>query len=206
MSFSTNASARELKQGQHGKDVTVLQQQLQSLSYLPRAPRFQNGVFGYATFQAVIAFQKIEGIGRDGTVGPKTQHKLARAHVPNTHGRSSAGHLDKNRLEILRGRQVVLIVRKNKVKRTIAVSTGRPGLVTSTGSFRVYMKDPNAYSYIYHSPMPLASFFDGGIALHEYEEVPAYSASHGCVRVPVPFAAEVYRYAPVDEQVLVLPY
>ena len=31
--------------------------------------------------------------------------------------------------------------------------------------------------------LPWASYFTGGIAFHEYPVVPAYAASHGCVRV-----------------------
>ncbi|MEO7803439.1 MAG: L,D-transpeptidase family protein, partial [Actinomycetota bacterium] len=32
------------------------------------------------------------------------------------------------------------------------------------------------------------SYFNGGIAFHGNGSVPAYPASHGCVRLPMPFA------------------
>jgi lipoprotein-anchoring transpeptidase ErfK/SrfK len=43
--------------------------------------------------------------------------------------------------------------------------------------------------------MPWASYFTGGIALHAYPDVPAYPASHGCVRLPAPEAQRVYDFA-----------
>ena len=43
--------------------------------------------------------------------------------------------------------------------------------------------------------MPWASYFDGGFAMHAYPYVPAYPASHGCVRLPAPEAPRVYSFA-----------
>jgi lipoprotein-anchoring transpeptidase ErfK/SrfK len=42
------------------------------------------------------------------------------------------------------------------------------------------------------SPPP---YFNAGIAFHEYPNVPAYPASHGCIRVPAPDAQKVYAFA-----------
>jgi lipoprotein-anchoring transpeptidase ErfK/SrfK len=50
--------------------------------------------------------------------------------------------------------------------------------------------------------MPYAAYFNGGIAAHEYPYVPAYPASHGCVRLPEGDAERVWRFVdtgtPVD--------
>jgi lipoprotein-anchoring transpeptidase ErfK/SrfK len=50
--------------------------------------------------------------------------------------------------------------------------------------------------------MPWASYFTGGIAFHEYSYVPAYPASHGCVRMMARDAPLMYAFAttgtPVD--------
>jgi lipoprotein-anchoring transpeptidase ErfK/SrfK len=43
--------------------------------------------------------------------------------------------------------------------------------------------------------MPYASYFVGGIAMHEYSYVPSYPASHGCVRLPAGEANRVYAFA-----------
>ena len=42
--------------------------------------------------------------------------------------------------------------------------------------------------------MPFASFFSGGDAIHGFPDVPAYPASHGCVRVSMPEAPWVYTF------------
>jgi lipoprotein-anchoring transpeptidase ErfK/SrfK len=51
--------------------------------------------------------------------------------------------------------------------------------------------------------LPYASYFNQGIAFHEYPDVPSYPASHGCVRAPAPEAKEVYRFAALDTVVIV---
>lgn len=35
-------------------------------------------------------------------------------------------------------------------------------------------------------------YFRGGFAIHGYPSVPAYPASHGCVRIPMWFAPGLY--------------
>lgn len=60
---------------------------------------------------------------------------------------------------------------------------------TPTGTFKVYREGGvNCKSSIFPlgeggAPMPHCAFFDGGYAVHGSYEVPAYNASHGCVRV-----------------------
>ena len=49
----------------------------------------------------------------------------------------------------------------------------------------------------------LASYFNQGIAFHEYPDVPPYPASHGCVRVPAPDARRVYDFASIGTAVVV---
>ena len=51
--------------------------------------------------------------------------------------------------------------------------------------------------------MPYANYFHGGYALHGYpdSEVPAYPASHGCVRIPMDFALEVYDFLRIGDAV-----
>jgi lipoprotein-anchoring transpeptidase ErfK/SrfK len=52
--------------------------------------------------------------------------------------------------------------------------------------------------------LPYASYFNGGIAFHESRDVPAYPASHGCVRVPRDDAPLVYTFAALHLPVRVL--
>jgi lipoprotein-anchoring transpeptidase ErfK/SrfK len=51
--------------------------------------------------------------------------------------------------------------------------------------------------------LPYASYFNGGIAFHGYDEVPAWPVSHGCVRLSAPEAPFVYEFAAIGTPVLV---
>jgi hypothetical protein len=46
-----------------------------------------------------------------------------------------------------------------------------------------------------------AQYFYGGYALHEFAAVPAYPASHGCVRVPQSESRAVWRFASIGMRV-----
>ena len=74
-------------------------------------------------------------------------------------------------------------------------STGAPGRDTPAGQFAVYRKEQLSWSIQFKVWMPWASYFTGGIALHAYPDVPAYPASHGCVRLSAPEAQKVYDFA-----------
>src|SRR4051812_6200424 len=58
---------RALRQGMSGPDVLALQKRLRALHYDVGAV---NGSFGFDTFHAVIAFEKVQRVTRDGVVGP----------------------------------------------------------------------------------------------------------------------------------------
>jgi len=191
--LSSTASAappRVLGIGSSGADVAALTDRLAALGYLPAGTR--SSTFTEATAHAVTAFQKWEGIGRDGRVGPQTYAALRTAvrPLPTT----SSGRAGK-RIEVLLDKQVALLIRDGRVRRVIAVSTGAPGYDTPAGSFRVFRKEVRSWSYPYSVWLPYASYFNRGIAFHGYASVPTYPASHGCVRVPFAFMREVYRFA-----------
>lgn len=57
-----------------GTDVGKLQTRLAALGYM-RADQVDS-TFGYGTYEAVKAFQKVNGLQADGIVGPKTWEKL----------------------------------------------------------------------------------------------------------------------------------
>ncbi len=65
-------ATRILRPGDRGSDVRELQQRLSALGYRLAA----DGVFGPATRQAVIAFQRRQGLVADGIVGAQTYRAL----------------------------------------------------------------------------------------------------------------------------------
>jgi lipoprotein-anchoring transpeptidase ErfK/SrfK len=88
------------------------------------------------------------------------------------------------------------------VRRAVHTSTGSFGR-TPAGTFHVYRKELLSWSQPFQVWMPYASYFVGGIAMHEYFDVPAYPASHGCVRLPAGEANRVYAFADVGMPVYV---
>jgi lipoprotein-anchoring transpeptidase ErfK/SrfK len=180
--------------GSTGPKVTALNERLGRLSYLRRgadSPRF-----GARTYHAVVAFQLQEGLAADGVVGPQTRGALAEARRPRPR-LSAAGR----RIEVWRGRQLAYLVRDGRVRRTFHVSTGAAGYTTPSGTFTVSRREERSWSVPYRVWLPWAAYFNGGIALHGHAQVPTYPASHGCVRVPMPFARAVYRFAALGTRV-----
>jgi lipoprotein-anchoring transpeptidase ErfK/SrfK len=70
---------------------------------------------------------------------------------------------------------------------------GPAGGATPLGHFRIYRRDAMSWSLQFRVWMPLAQYFFGGYAMHEFGSVPAYPASHGCVRIPSTDARAVWQ-------------
>ncbi|WP_354699907.1 L,D-transpeptidase family protein [Paraconexibacter sp. AEG42_29] len=174
-----------------------LQQRLADLGYLPADA--VDGKAGYRTTQAVMAFQAWQGLDRDGVAGPLTRQKLQQASRPKPGGRGPS-----RRIEVYRAKGVALLISSGKVVRAIHVSSGGPATPTPTGSYKVFRKELRSWSVPFSVYLPYASYFNNGIAFHEYADVPAFPASHGCVRVPAPEAPGVYAFASNGTTVVVI--
>ena len=183
---------RTLQLGSHGADVRSLQQALVRLTYLPQSA--VDGNFGMRTWHAVVALQGWSGIDRDGTVGPRTRAALAHASRPTPWSTADG-------FEVHIPQQVLLLVRDGRVQRAIHISSGAEGRRTPLGHFAVYERDTMSWSRPFHVWMPLAQYFYGGYALHELSDVPAYAASHGCVRVPADEAQTVWQFGRIGLRV-----
>ncbi len=173
-----------LKPGSKGAAVKRLQRKLARLGYRPGG---LDGVYGGETASAVMAFEKHEGLGRDGAAGPQVAARLA---DPRGAGPRRKG--PRPRIEVDLDRQIAFIVPSRGKVAILNVSTGSGETYTSpaggsavaytpTGRFSVYRKVDG----IVEAPLgslyrPL--YFDEGWAVHGAASVPGYPASHGCVR------------------------
>ncbi len=183
---STTAPAEPvatLRRGDTGPAVAALQRDLHGLGYWLGA---RNDSYGLLTEQAVTAFQKVEGLTRDGIAGPATFAALDAAKRPTTEAKG-------NLVEIDKARQVLFVVRSGAVAWTLNVSTGteRPYQVNGrteladtppghwTVDWVVDGTDVGELGALYRPRY----FHTDGIAVHGYHSVPPYPASHGCVRV-----------------------
>jgi len=176
--------AQELRLGERGPAVRTLQTALARLAYLPSSG--VDGVFGSRTWHAVVAFQGWSGLPRDGVAGPRFRAALARAHRPLPWSTSEG-------IEIHIAQQVLLLVSHGRVERAIHVSTGANG-ATPICHFQIIRREPMSWSVSFAVWLPWAQYFFRGFALHEYPVVPAYAASHGCVRLPAAEARAVWQF------------
>jgi hypothetical protein len=179
------------------EETFQLQLRLSELGYLDAAG--VDGRWDEQTRYAVVAFQKWQGLARDGLVGPMTQAALDTAVRP-TPVTDKPGH----RVEVLLDKQLALVIDDGLVTRTLTVSTGKPGYETVTGSWRIQRKYLRDWSVPYKTWLPYASYFVGGYAFHEYPAVPSTPASHGCVRTTRYDIKWLYARTPVGTPVTVL--
>ena len=117
-----------------------------------------------------------------------------------SHARAPAPWSRATGFEIHVPQQVLLLVRAGRVQRAVHVSTGAGGR-TPLGQFHVYHRERLSWSVPFHVWMPLAQYFSGGYAMHQFASVPAYPASHGCVRVPDVEARTVWQFGAVGMRV-----
>jgi N-acetylmuramoyl-L-alanine amidase len=165
-----------LRIGSHGPSVLALKQRLSELRFA--LPAVDPG-FGYRTYEAVLAFQKVHGLTRTGSVGPAEWRELSRSSAPKP--RVGSGDY----LEVDKSRQILMEVRGGEVERVIHASTGATGN-TPIGTWRVY-REVFGWDWVLYHPM----YFLRGFAIHGYPSVPPWPASHGCVRIPLWLASSV---------------
>jgi lipoprotein-anchoring transpeptidase ErfK/SrfK len=146
--------------------------------------------FGPDTYDAVVAFQKVNGLARTGIVDTADWRILLRAGVPHVETTGDAIEVDKTR-------QVLFVVRHGEAQLVIPVSTGATGN-TPIGTFHVYRKVAG-WDWVLYYP----NYFLRGFAVHGYPSVPTYPASHGCVRIPLWVSQRIYALIPFGGQVTI---
>ena len=179
-----DAGTRALRPGATGQRVRALQEELRDLGYWLGTP---DGSYGDLTAQAVMAFQKVNGLERDGIAGATTLAALGEASRPEA--RSTSGNL----VEVDKERQVLLVIRDGEVALAVNVSTGTEKPYSVNGRTELADTPPGRWTVTWaEDGMDWGElgglyrpryFHSDGIAVHGYHDVPAYPASHGCVRV-----------------------
>jgi hypothetical protein len=182
-----------LSDGMSGPLVRLLQRGLDKLAYA--VPR--NDDYDAATGRAVMAFRKVNGMSRRYDADRAVIEKVLAGR-----GRFKVRHPDAGRhVEADISRQVLALIEGGKVIDTYHTSTGAPATPTIIGSFRVYRKDPGTNAL----GMVKSSYFIRGYAIHGYVSVPAFNASHGCLRVPIPDAQRIYDWVRMGDRVITYP-
>ncbi|HMG35151.1 MAG TPA: L,D-transpeptidase family protein [Blastocatellia bacterium] len=166
-----------------------------------------DGVFDPKSRQALIAFEKVEGLARGGKLTRQELEALRSAKRPKPR-QGGPFHV-----EVDLTRQVLFVVDESGVvSKVLPVSTGNNELFTSedwtrractpTGTFRIYRKLPGWRK----SPLGMMycpNYFVGGVAIHGSPSVPVKAASHGCIRIPMYAAEEFSAMIPIGTPLIV---
>jgi L,D-transpeptidase-like protein len=94
------------------------------------------------------------------------------------------------------GAQRITVIENGKERHVWAISSGRPGFATKTGTFRPQWASRMWHSRQYeYAPMPHAVFFNHGTAFHGTSAVGLLGrpASHGCIRLAPGHAAMLFK-------------
>ncbi|HYN21538.1 MAG TPA: L,D-transpeptidase family protein [Thermoanaerobaculia bacterium] len=169
-----------------------------------------DGVWDGASRHALIAFQKVERARPTGALTRAEYNALTRPE-PNRPRPRQAGE---PHLEVDIDRQILFMVdAEGKVGNILPISSGsgkrfyengypETHAVTPCGPLGVFSKlsgwkkSPLGEM---HNPM----YIVGGIAIHGSQDVPAYPASHGCIRIPMFASHRLSGMIPLGTPVLV---
>jgi peptidoglycan hydrolase-like protein with peptidoglycan-binding domain len=185
----------KLGPGVQSHAVLVVQRHLIDLGYADLAEA--TGHFDASTTHAVLAFQKVHGLDRDGVIGKQTW-KALRAEPVRPRPRSKAGGFH---IETDLTRQVTYLVTDGRITGTINASTASGATysvkgdlrraVTPTGTFSIERKI-NAWRKSELGLLYRPAYFVGGYAYHGSYSVPGWPASHGCIRMAIPTMDRMY--------------
>jgi hypothetical protein len=165
-------------------DLVAVQSRLRELGYLVGPA---DGVAGQQTGAAVMAFQRVNGLGVDGVIGPRTLAALEAPASPELRGGPAT------RIEVDLTRQLAHVVRDGTRVVTLQVSSGNGEAYPSAGGGTSYARTPVGEYRVERRIVGVREsrlgtlydplYFHGGYAIHGSNSVPPYPASHGCVRV-----------------------
>jgi peptidoglycan hydrolase-like protein with peptidoglycan-binding domain len=198
------AEPAQLRSGSEGPTVEALQRRLAELGYQVHEA---DGQFGSETHHAVVAFQKVNRLGRDGVVGPVTRKALERPRAPSPRSRKADFHVEAD-LTL----QVVYLVKDGRIQEILDASSASGQTYTVDGDVRVAVtplgdfqiqRKIDAWRKSDLGLLWRPAYFTGGYALHGSYSVPAFPASHGCIRITIAAMDRLYPRLPVGTPMLV---
>jgi hypothetical protein len=176
-------------QGERGTKVLILQRGLYRLGFSVPV----TGYYDWLTANAVNAFRKTNGMGRDGYAKKSVYARVLRGEGAYKLRYPKSG----KHVEFDWSRQVLVLADKGKPFRVYHTSSGTPATPTVFGTYRFYLQTPGTNS----KGMVHSSYFIRGYAIHGYASVPNYPASHGCLRVPIPNAASIFGWIDIGDPI-----
>jgi hypothetical protein len=166
-----------------------------------------DGILDPAFRHALIAFQKVEGRQRTGTL-TKDELQTLRTAI-----RALPRHTGYAHVEIDLRRQVLFMVdASGSITRILPVCTGNEQLYvdhgqthrahTPRGKFKV-LRQISGWRLSSLGLLYYPNYIQEGVAIHGSPAMAVYPASHGCIRIPMFAAKELSEITPIGTEVIV---
>jgi L,D-transpeptidase-like protein len=188
---SWRVSFPALAQGKCGPVVVGFKKAMRKMGYIANDGR----CFGGKTARGVLAYRKVNGMSRSYRAGKGLVKRVFAGRGGYEVRHPGAGR----HVEAPLGKQVLIFAEGNKPTAIYPISSGKSSTPTVTGHFQFIRTEPGYNSHgMYYS-----FYFYGGYAVHGYESVPDYPASHGCIRTFIADQPEIYERIEFGEDIFV---
>jgi len=169
-----------LRPSQCGKVIRAFRQALNDLAMVPS----NNSCFDGKMERAVLAYRKLNGLGRSAAASPSVVRKIFNREGGYKVREPGLG----DHMEASLSKQVLVFAKGKRPYAIFPIASGAPVTPTILGTYTVYRKDPGYNSLgMYNS-----TYFIRGYAIHGYKSVPNYPASHGCLRTFIADQPRIY--------------
>jgi hypothetical protein len=188
---SWKVSFPALRQGQCGDVVVGFKQAMREMGYIANSGR----CFGGKTARGVLAYRKVNDESRSMRAGAGLVKSVFGGKGEYEVRYPGAGQ----HVEAPLSKQVLVFAKGDKPVAIYPISSGKSSTPTVTGHFEFIRTEPGYNSHgMYYS-----FYFYGGYAVHGYESVPDYPASHGCLRTFIADQPEIYERINFGEDIFI---
>jgi lipoprotein-anchoring transpeptidase ErfK/SrfK len=188
---SWGVSFTALHQGQCSDVVVGFKKAIRKMGYIVNSGR----CFGAKTGRGVLAYRKVNDMARSMRAGAGLVKAVFSGRGGYVVRHPGAGE----HLEAPLSKQVLVFAKGDKPFAIYPVSSGKPSTPTVTGHFTFIRTEPGYNS----DGMYYSFYFYGGYAVHGYESVPDYPASHGCIRTFIADQPEIFDRINYGESIFV---
>ncbi|HEU5142223.1 MAG TPA: L,D-transpeptidase [Solirubrobacterales bacterium] len=180
-----------LRQGKCGPVVVGFKKAMRKLGYIANDGR----CFGGKTARGVLAYRKVNEMSRSMRAGKGLVKRVFAGRGGYRVRHPGAGR----HVEAPLSKQVLVFAKGDRPYAIYPISSGKSSTPTVTGHFEFIRTEPGYNSHgMYYS-----WYFFGGYAVHGYESVPDYPASHGCLRTFIADQPEIYNRIEFGESIFI---
>ncbi|HZO05531.1 MAG TPA: L,D-transpeptidase [Solirubrobacterales bacterium] len=180
-----------LRQGDCGKAVVGFKKAMREMGYIANS----GSCYGGKTARGVLAYRKVNNMSRSMRSGAALVKAVYDGQGEYHVKYPGAGQ----HVEAPLSKQVLVFADGDKPTAIYPISSGKSSTPTVTGHYEFIRTEPGYNSHgMYYS-----FYFYGGYAVHGYESVPDYPASHGCLRTFIADQPEIYNRINFGEDIFI---